>query len=316
MVDPAGVVTEIPQSKRAVCGFGVLYSAPDLMDTMSRAPQAQDSRTAATENFPVGSRLLPRALRPAVAAFYGFARAADDIADNPLLEATAKLEMLDAMDRNLTGDAADTSSAATARAAALRAICLERRLSLDNPRHLLVAFRADAANRPCRAWSDLLAYCRYSATPVGRFLLELHGEDRATYPAADALCSALQILNHIQDCQADFRSLHRVYVPTAWLDEHGLTPRALLAERTSPALRSVLNRLLDGVDQLNETAAALPGSITERGLRMEAAGILGISRRLAAKLRRQDPLAGRVALTRLQTLRAVAAGAARGWRRR
>jgi squalene synthase HpnC len=285
------------------------------MDTMSPATRPQDSRTAATENFPVGSRLLPRALRPAVASFYRFARAADDIADNPLLDPTSKLEQLDAMDRNLTGDAADTSSGATARAAELRGVCLERGLSLDNARHLLIAFRADAANRPCRAWSDLLAYCRYSATPVGRFLLELHGEDRATYPASDALCTALQVLNHIQDCQADFRLLHRVYVPTDWLGERGLTPRALLAERASPELRSVLDRLLDGVDRLNETAAALPGSIAQRGLRMEAAGILEISRRLAAKLRRHDPLAGRVALTRFEKLRAVVAGAARSWRR-
>jgi squalene synthase HpnC len=282
---------------------------------MSPATRPQDSRTAATENFPVGSRLLPRALRPAVASFYRFARAADDIADNPLLDPTAKLELLDAMDRNLTGDAADTSSGATARAAELRGVCLERGLSLDNARHLLIAFRADAANRPCRAWSDLLAYCRYSATPVGRFLLELHGEDRATYPASDALCTALQVLNHIQDCQADFRNLHRVYVPTDWLGERGLTPRALLGERASPELRSVLDRLLDGVDRLNETAAALPGSIVQRGMRMEAAGILEISRRLAAKLRRRDPLAGRVALTRFEKLRAVVAGAARSWRR-
>jgi phytoene/squalene synthetase len=123
------------------------------------------------------------------------------------------------------------------------------------------------------------------------------------------------VLNHIQDCQADFRLLHRVYVPTDWLGERGLTPRALLAERASPELRSVLDRLLDGVDRLNETAAALPGSIAQRGLRMEAAGILEISRRLAAKLRRHDPLAGRVALTRFEKLRAVVAGAARSWRR-
>jgi hydroxysqualene synthase len=285
------------------------------MDTTSPATRLQDSRTAATENFPVGSRLLPRALRPAVASFYRFARAADDIADDPLLEPTAKLELLDAMDRNLTGNAADASSAAMARAAELRAVCLERHLSLDNPRHLLVAFRADVTNRPCRSWSDLLAYCRYSATPVGRFLLELHGEDRATYPAADALCSALQILNHIQDCQADYRNLHRLYVPTVWLEERGLTPRALLADHASPELRSVLDRLLDGADQLNQTAASLPGSIAQRGLRMEAAGILEISRRLAAKLRRQDPLARRVALTRLEKLGAMVTGAARGWRR-
>lgn len=293
----------------------VLYSLPESAHTMNPSIGTHGTRTATTENFPVGSRLLPRALRPAVAAFYRFARAADDIADDPLLEATAKLELLDAMDRNLTGEATNGSNAALSRAVELRTICGERNLSLDNPRHLLVAFRADAANRPCRSWSDLLAYCRYSASPVGRFLLELHGEDRAAYAASDALCDALQILNHIQDCQADYRNLHRIYIPGDWLEEHGLTPRALLADTASPALREILDRLLDGVDRLNEAAALLPGQIAQRGLRMEAAGILAISRLLARKLRRQDPLARRVALNRMEKLGAVAGGALRGWRR-
>jgi squalene synthase HpnC len=273
------------------------------------------TRTAATENFPVGSRLLPRALRPAVAAFYRFARAADDIADDPMLPQAAKLDLLDALDRALTGEAGDHSHASLARAAELRAICVERRLPLDHPRHLLIAFRADAMNRPCRTWSDLLAYCRYSAAPVGRFLLDLHEEGQTAYPAADALCAALQILNHIQDCQDDYRALQRVYVPGGWLDEHALTARSLLAPRESPALRAIVDRLLDGVDRLNDAAAPLPRLIGRRGLRMEAAAILAISRKLAAKLRRNDPFAGRVALGRVEKLGAIAGGVVRGWTR-
>jgi squalene synthase HpnC len=273
------------------------------------------TRTAATENFPVGSRLLPRALRPTVAAFYAFARAADDIADDPALPSEAKLELLDALDRALSGEAGDHTHASLARAAELRALFLKRGLSLDHPRHLLIAFRADAVNRPCRTWSDLLAYCRYSAEPVGRFLLDLHEEDRSAYPAADALCSALQILNHIQDSKDDYRLLQRVYVPSDWLDENGLTARSLLASRESPALRAIVGRLLDGVDQLNETAAALPGRIGQRGLRMEATAILTISRRLAAKLRRRDPFAGRVALNGVETFAAMTSGVLFGWGR-
>jgi squalene synthase HpnC len=273
------------------------------------------TRTADTENFPVGSRLLPRALRPTVAAFYAFARAADDIADDPQTTSDVKLELLDALDRALTGDVGDHSHAALARAVELRATMLERGLSLDHPRHLLIAFRADAVNRPCRTWSDLLAYCRYSAAPVGRFLLDLHEEDRSIYPAADALCSALQILNHIQDCQDDYRRLQRVYVPTAWLDEHGLAARSVLAPRESPPLRAIVDRLLDGVDRLHDAANALPAGIRRRGLRMEATGILAISRRLAAKLRRKDPFAARVALTDFEKLTAMISGILFGWSR-
>lgn len=273
------------------------------------------TRTADTENFPVGSRLLPRALRPTVAAFYAFARAADDIADDALMPAPAKLELLDALDRALTGETGDHSHAALARATALRALFLERGLTLDHPRHLLIAFRADAVNRPCHTWSDLLAYCRYSADPVGRFLLDLHEEDQAGYPAADALCSALQILNHIQDCQDDYRRLHRVYIPAAWLDEHSLTARSLLAPRESPALRAIVDRMLDGVDRLNDGAAALPAHIRRRGLRMEATAIVAISRKLAAKLRRNDPFARRVALSGAEKIAAMLGGIAFGWGR-
>jgi len=273
------------------------------------------TRTAATENFPVGSRLLPRALRPAVAAFYRFARAADDIADDPQLTSDAKLELLDALDRALTGETSDHSDASLARAAELRAVFVARGLPLDHPRHLLIAFRADAVNRPCRTWSDLLAYCRYSANPVGRFLLDLHDEESFAYPAADALCTALQILNHVQDCQDDCRDLQRVYVPSAWLDERGLTARSLLAPRATPDLRAIIDRLLDGVDRLNREAAVLPRQIRRRGLRMEAAAILAISRRLAAKLRRKDPFAGRVALSGAEKIGAMASGVVSGWSR-
>jgi hydroxysqualene synthase len=273
------------------------------------------TRTATTENFPVGSRLLPRELRGVVAAFYRFARAADDIADDPALDAATKLTLLGAMDKSVAGGTAEGVHPGLAYGRELRALFLERNLSLDHPRHLLEAFRADAANRPCRSWSDLLLYCRYSATPVGRFLLDLHGEDRSAYPASDALCTALQILNHMQDCQADYRNLQRIYIPGAWLDKHGLQPRELLGTHTPPPLRAVFDQLLDGVDRLNQTAAGLPGLIARRGLRMEATAILAISRRLAAKLRRRDPLAGRVALTHPEKAAAMITGVILGWRR-
>jgi squalene synthase HpnC len=270
------------------------------------------SKTAAGENFPVGSWLIAAKLRPNVAAFYRFARAADDIADHRDLDAATKTARLKLLDAALLGDAARAGDQAIDAALDLRRRLLDAGITLDHPRHLLQAFLADAANRPCRGWSDLLVYCRYSAAPVGRFLLELHGEGRAAWPAADALCAALQILNHLQDCQADQRRLGRRYVPQAWLTAAGLGPEALLAARTSPALRQVFDRVLDGVDRLNRTALTLPGQIANRGLRMEAAAIVEISRRLAAKLRRRDPLAARVALGRLQTLVAIARGIIRG----
>lgn len=273
-------------------------------------------RTADTENFPVGSRLLPAPLRPTVAAYYRLARAADDIADNPALPAEEKVRRLDALDAVLAGrEPAAADDPDQDAASRLRGEFVARHLNLEHARHLLQAFRADAVNRPCRSWSDLLAYCRYSAAPVGRFLLDLHGEDRGTWTAGDALCAALQILNHLQDCQVDWRDLHRLYIPLDWLGDAGLTPEALLAPRCSPPLRAVLDRVLDGVDRLHQAADPLPRLIAHRGLRMEVTAILAISRRLARRLRRRDPLAERVSVSRLDKALAAIYGVVRGWRR-
>ena len=274
------------------------------------------SKTEAGENFPVGSRLIAAAHRPVVSAFYRFARLADDIADDRAPSVEDKTRRLQALDALLLGGEPAADDEGQRAAVALRGAFLDRGLSIDHPRHLLQAFMADAINRPCRNWSDLLAYCRYSAAPVGRFLLELHGEPRDAWPASDALCAALQILNHLQDCQDDWRRLRRLYVPSDWLAAAGLAPDALLMSRVSPALRGVLDRVLDGVDQLNATAAPLPASIRQRGLRMEAAAIVAISLKLARKLRRRDPLARRVALSQVEKLAAMAIGAIRGWRAR
>lgn len=287
---------------------------PSLLPAADTPPHI--GRTIDTENFPVASRLISARLRPAIVAYYRMARAADDIADHPALPAPEKLRRLEAIDAVLAGrgDAAAGDDAQQA-ARDLRAVFTARGLTIEYARHLLQAFRADAINRPCRTWSDLLAYCRYSASPVGRFVLELHNEDRAARPAADALCSALQILNHLQDCQADWRDLHRLYIPAEWLEEVGLGPSALQAARATPALRRVLDRALDGVDRLHQLAAPLPRLLADRGLRMQAIAVLALSRRLAKRLRRRDPLAERVAVSSLEKVVALVYGGLRGWRR-
>ena len=86
-------------------------------------------------------------------------------------------------------------------------------LDPQHARDLLTAFRMDVIKRRYRDWDDLMNYCRYSAMPVGRFVLDVHGEPRSTWPANDALCAALQIINHLQDCGKDYRDLDRVYLP-------------------------------------------------------------------------------------------------------
>ena len=134
---------------------------------------------------------------------------------------------------------------------------------------LLKAFRRDASENRCETADDLLAYCRRSADPVGRYLLDLHQEDPALYPASDALCTALQILNHVQDCGRDRRELDRVYLPVRWLAEgrHGRDPRSTRRPFRLP-LRRVLDRTLDLADAALVSAATFarpaPGSPPRR----------------------------------------------------
>src|SRR5256885_5455569 len=161
---------------------------------------------------------------------------------------------------------------------------------------VLQAFRLDATKLRYRDWDDLMEYCRYSAAPVGRQLLDLHGESRATWPASDALCSALQVLNHLQDCAADYRALDRVYLPLDELAAAGSTVEALSAPAASPGLRRVIDSLLDQTEALLTEARGLPPRVAARGLRWESAVIVALAARLARRLRQGDPLATRVKL--------------------
>jgi len=244
------------------------------------------------ENFPVGSALIRPALRPHIHAFYAFARNADDIADSPALDPADKVARLDRMEDVLLGRESEGAPSA----ARLRASLSETGVTPRHAQDLLIAFRQDATKRRYASWDELLDYCRYSAMPVGRHVLALHGEDRATWPANDALCAALQVLNHLQDCGKDLEALDRCYLPTDMLAAAGASVADVLAAQESPGLRAVFSRLLDEVDGLNAAASDLPRRTRDRRLRLEVAVIAGLSRRLARRLRRGDPVATRVKL--------------------
>ena len=256
------------------------------------------------ENFPVGSLLIRRDLRPHVHAFYRFARNADDIADNPGLRAADKVRRLDRMAEILDGAAGDESPAA----AAMRQSLIETQMTAQHCHDVLCAFRLDATKLRYRDWDDLMGYCRYSASPVGRQLLDLHGESRATWPASDALCSALQVLNHLQDCANDYRLLDRVYLPLTDLAAEGIGVEVLAAGVSCPGLRRVIDRVLDHTGALVETARGLPRQVVSYGLRWESAVIVQLAARLLRRLRRGDPLSGRVGLRRSDFMAAFVTG--------
>ena len=264
------------------------------MSTTTASVESWSGKDRSDENFPVGSALIRPALRRHVHAFYAFARNADDIADSAILAPEDKLARLAVMEDVLLGGCTDGSPSATS----LRASLAETGVTSRHARDLLQAFRQDATKRRYASWDELLAYCRFSAMPVGRHVLDLHGEQPATHAPSDALCASLQVLNHLQDCARDLAELDRCYLPLDLLKEHGCTPDSLRESAEGAGLRRVLSALLDRVDALNLTAAGLPRRVRGRRLRLETAVIVGLARRLADRLRRGDPLATRVKLTR------------------
>jgi len=246
----------------------------------------------ADENFPVGSTLIRPDLRVHVHAYYRFARNADDIGDSETLTAEDKIARLDVMEDVLLGRRENGSPSALGLRAMLAATGLDPSVGTD----LLRAFRQDAVKHRYADWDELLDYCRYSAMPVGRLLLSLHGESAATLPPSDALCASLQVLNHLQDCAQDLATLDRCYLPLDLMKLAGARIEDLRLHRSTPALREVFDNLLDYVDELNSEASRLAGLVCDRRMRLESAVIVSLAHRLTRRLRRGDPLAARVKL--------------------
>jgi len=271
------------------------------------AIETPSGKDAAYENFPVGSWLLPAHLRPHIAVFYAFARAIDDIADNPDLPPEEKVRRLDGFEDAVTGRA--EVPPAYAKGIAMRRSLAETGIVTDHCVDLVAAFKQDATKLRYRDWDDLMGYCRLSAAPVGRYLLDLHGGSRDGYGPSDALCMALQVINHIQDCQDDHRGLDRVYLPMDWMEAAGARAEDLDGTPTGPPLRAVIDRTLDATNVLLRDAAPLPAGLSSRRLAMESGAILDIARTLVRRLRAGDPLAGRIVLSKADYLVCCARGA-------
>ncbi len=280
-------------------------------ETVQNAIEAPSGKGAADENFPVGSFLLPKRLRPHVAAYYAFARAIDDIADDANLPPPEKVRRLRAFDAALRGEAGYGQE--FAKAHDLRKSMNATNVPIIHGSDLVAAFVQDCEKLRYHSWEEVLGYCEKSANPVGRFLLDLHGEDQSGYRYSDALCTVLQIVNHLQDCADDKRNLDRVYVIDRWLVEEGGSVEDIDGEKSSPALRRAIDRMLDGCDALMRDARRLPFALKSRHLAMESAVIVRLADRLIELLRRGDPLAARVALKKPDFAFAGIAGAISGY---
>ena len=271
---------------------------------MTTSAELRSGKGSGDENFPVASVLVAPKHRAAVLAFYEFVRVADDIADHAQLLPAEKLARLDRMEASLLG-----TSDAEPEGVRLRDVLRARSLSPIHAQHLLRAFRQDVTKLRYDNWDDLIEYCRYSAMPVGRYVLDVHGESQSTWPANDALCAALQIINHLQDCAKDFRDLDRVYVPLDALAANGLTVEALAAPRATLALMRCIRDLARRTGTLLEQSRPFALQIRDRRLAMEVAAIQSLAERLVGVLQTHDPLSERVHLSKPQMLLTGLSGA-------
>jgi squalene synthase HpnC len=242
------------------------------------------------ENFPVASFLIAPRHRPPVLAFYRFVRAADDVADHAGAPPEQKLALLEQMRASLMGEVPVGESDAVPEGVALREVLAERGLSPVHALDLLEAFRRDVIKSRYRDWDDLLDYCRYSAMPVGRFVLDVHGESAGLWPANDALCAALQVINHLQDCARDYRELNRVYIPQDVLTAAGIGVEALGAAKASPALAGVIASLAHHNAGLLDKSRPFSQSIRDGRLALEVDLIQTLADDLNRLLMNRDPL--------------------------
>ncbi len=273
---------------------------------MISSAELRSGKGSGDENFPVASWLIKPQYRPAILAFYEFVRVADDIADHAALASAEKIARLDHLEATLLG-ANDEEPVGIA----LRETLQRCELSARHAQDLLSAFRQDATKLRYADWDDLIDYCSRSAMPVGRFVLDVHGESKDTWPASDALCAALQIINHLQDCATDYRQLDRVYIPLDALSAQGIGVEALGEARAGPALRQCIQGLVAHTGALLQESRGLAPNVGDTRLSLEISVIQSLAIRLLTILSVRDPLSESVHLTKTEAAVTAASGTAR-----
>jgi squalene synthase HpnC len=264
---------------------------------MTIASELRSGKTHRDENFPVASWIIHPRHRALILAFYNFVRTADDIADHASLGAADKLAYLDLLEAELLGQGDSQPEAVR-----LREALLQRSMPPRHALDVLTAFRMDVSKLRYENWDEVIHYCRYSAMPVGRFMLDVHGESTSTWAASDALCAGLQINNHLQDCAKDFRDLNRVYLPRDALAAAGARAEELGAARSSPALRQCLHSLAVRTAGLLEQSKSLSAEVRDFRLGLEISVIQAFADKIVGLLKLRDPLSETVHLSPMQLL--------------
>jgi squalene synthase HpnC len=264
---------------------------------MTTASELRSGKTHRDENFPVASWIIHPHHRALILAFYNFVRTADDIADHATLDEGEKLAYLDLLEAELLGRGDSQPEAVN-----LRRALAERAMPPRHALDVLIAFRMDVTKLRYETWDEVIHYCRYSAMPVGRFMLDVHGESTSTWVASDALCAGLQINNHLQDCGKDFRNLNRVYLPRDALAAAGASVEQLGEARAPAPLLQCLHLLAARTEGLLAESKSLSAEVKDFRLGLEISVIQAFADKIARLLKVRDPLSERVHLSPIELL--------------
>lgn len=270
---------------------------------MTSASELRSGKGERDENFPVASWIIHPRHRALILAYYNFVRTADDIADHASLPPDQKLAYLDLLEAELLGKGDTQAEAVT-----LRRALAERGMTPRHALDVLIAFRMDVTKLRYETWDEVIHYCRYSAMPVGRFMLDVHGESTSTWAASDALCAGLQINNHLQDCGKDFRELNRVYLPRDALAASGASVEQLGLTQSPPEMLACLHALAVRNAALLDEGRSLAAEIRDFRLGVDVAVIQAYADRIVRLLKVRDPLRERVHLNKFELLTFSLAG--------
>lgn len=270
---------------------------------MTSASELRSGKGDRDENFPVASWIIHPRHRALILAYYNFVRTADDIADHATLPPDQKLAYLDLLEAELLGKGDTQAEAVT-----LRRALAERGMTPRHALDVLIAFRMDVTKLRYETWDEVIHYCRYSAMPVGRFMLDVHSESTSIWAASDALCAGLQINNHLQDCGKDFRELNRVYLPRDALAASGASVEQLALTQSPPEMLACLHALAVRNAALLDEGRSLAAEIRDFRLGIDVAVIQAYADRIVRLLKVRDPLRERVHLNKFELLTFSLAG--------
>ncbi len=239
------------------------------------------------ENFPVASWLLPQHLRKPIEVIYAFARTADDFADEGTLSIEERIALLDSYEREL--DLIETAGISKLSLFRDLAVTIKQHeLPLQLFRDLLSAFRQDVTKTRYVDFDEVMDYCRRSANPIGRLLLLLNRQaETENLARSDAVCSALQLINHWQDVAVDWRKNDggRVYLPLDDLARFGLSERDIASQSNSVAWRNMMAFQCDRARKMMHFGAPLGNVLRGRmgaELRVIIAGGIAILDKIGA----------------------------------